>query len=114
MVLCRKDEGISVWRIRRLPGGRKKSVVVDGKGGEGTGKPWDMILDMKFNLVTHLQSSAISPDGGWVAISDAREVKLFRLISEVRSPLIWSVLGRGWGLNALLLRFALGVGDWYY
>lgn len=86
-VMCRYDTKISVWLVKP-----RQVEVADPKLSDDEG--WQKLLDMELKVDTTLVSSAISANGQWLAVSDAYETKLFRLISEVcylsacSSPLI--------------------------
>lgn len=76
-ISCRHDTKLSVWRV--LP---QVPRSLDGPLPENTG--WNKLLEMDLKTDTTLVSSAISTDGQWLAVSDAYETKLFRLLDEVR------------------------------
>lgn len=63
LIVCRKAAGIMAWRLQ--------------DGG------FQHVLDMDLNVATSLVSLAVSPDGRWIACSDAVEVKLFRIDTKV-------------------------------
>jgi U3 small nucleolar RNA-associated protein 4 len=76
-ISCRHDTKLSIWRV--LP---RVPRSLDESPPENTG--WNKLLEMDLKTDTTLVSSAISADGRWLAVSDAYETKLFRLLSEVR------------------------------
>jgi U3 small nucleolar RNA-associated protein 4 len=77
LVLCRKDNSISVWSLfTRCAGGGASGHNVPTFG-------WEQLLEMEFKLKTHLISAAISDDAQWLAVSDAEETKLFQLAKVV-------------------------------
>ena len=89
LLLCMRDSGLSVWRIKQK---RKQStdgdeMLVD----EETSVPsqedggWERVLDMDLNVHTNLVASGISDDGKWIVVSDWYETKLFRL-EQLVSP----------------------------
>lgn len=61
LVVGRKDRSVGIWR-----------VLEDDQG-------WEKVLEMDLKLRTNLISSAVSPDGQWLAVSDLYETKLFHL-----------------------------------
>ena len=84
LVLCRRDSGISVWRI--LEKGRKRGVEEDQDEGESPPTSvggWEPVLDMDLSVHTNLVASAISDDGNWIVVADWYETKLFRLHKQV-------------------------------
>ena len=84
LVLCRRDSGISVWRI--LEKGKKRGVEEDEDGDEGLSTNvggWEPVLDMDLSVHTNLVASAISDDGNWIVVADWYETKLFRLHKQV-------------------------------
>ena len=89
LVLCRRDSGISVWRI--LEKGKKRGVEEDEDEGLSTSVGgWEPVLDMDLSVHTNLVASAISDDGNWIVVADWYETKLFRLhkqVSHVRRAL---------------------------
>ena len=89
LLLCMRDSGLSVWRIKQK---RKQSpdsdeMLVD----EETSVPsqedggWERVLEMDLNVHTNLVASGISDDGKWIVVSDWYETKLFRL-EQLVSP----------------------------
>ncbi|WWC92534.1 uncharacterized protein L201_007493 [Kwoniella dendrophila CBS 6074] len=64
LFLGRKDKGLGIWK-----------VLKDEQG-------WEKVLEMELRLRTNLISSAISPNGKWLAVSDLYETKLFQLHTE--------------------------------
>ena len=80
-LLCRRETGISVWHIRpRVTPETEESELSPGALPSGS---WDKLLEMGLKVESTLVSSAISDDGTWLAVSDAYETKLFRLVNEV-------------------------------
>ncbi|KAF8306044.1 WD40 repeat-like protein [Clavulina sp. PMI_390] len=79
-VMCRHDTKISIWRIapRRPDGVMPEAASLENEDGE-----WQKVVDMELRVDTTLVTSAISSDGKWLAVSDAYETKLFRLLPEV-------------------------------
>ncbi|ORY26812.1 WD40-repeat-containing domain protein [Naematelia encephala] len=61
LVLGKKERGVGIWRI------------MEGENG------WEKVLEMDFKLRTNITAAAISDNGGWLAVSDLYETKLFRL-----------------------------------
>ncbi|KAG8922794.1 U3 small nucleolar RNA-associated protein [Tulasnella sp. 418] len=72
-VMCRMNRGITIWRIGSLEDESDRANDVS----EPTN--WELVLEMELNAKTNLIAGAISADGTWVAVSDAKETKLFRL-----------------------------------
>lgn len=92
-VVCRYDAKISIWHVERqiekvpsifATSHTAKLVTGDDSSLDG----WEKVLDMELKVDTTLVTSAIAEDGKWLAVSDAYETKLFRLVTEVRE--YWS------------------------
>jgi len=60
LVFSKGETGVKVWKLR---------------GEDGV----ECILDMELSVTTNLRCGSASEDGRWLAVSDAVEVKLFRL-----------------------------------
>lgn len=88
LLLCQRDAGVSIWRIRE-----KERGPGEGEEDAESAEPppsiggWEPVLDMDLTVHTNLIASAISDDGRWVVVSDWYESKLFRLHRLVRNPL---------------------------
>lgn len=91
-VLCRKDSSISVWALPDKQASSSSSLSLstgtldqpkDETRGSRTGMEWRKLLEMELKVDTTIVSSALSEDGRWIAVSDAYETKLFRLIPAV-------------------------------
>lgn len=91
-VLCRKEASISIWYVPVQknpvhPLMMNVENVLDEKkrtGGEMKEETvWRKMLEMDLKVDTNISCCAISDDGCWVAVGDAYETKLFRLVPEV-------------------------------
>lgn len=71
---------IAVAKDAKLVVARRATGVVGWKLGEGE-DGYEKLLDMDLNVATHLTCVAIADNGSWLAVSDAVEVKLFKLVS---------------------------------
>ena len=80
LVLSTGDTDLAVWRLPERSSVKEDLEVAPI--GETTG--WSKVLEMDLRVQTNLVASAISDDGGWLAVSDAFESKLFSLQTEVR------------------------------
>lgn len=82
LLLCQKDAGVSIWRIK------EKDPQAGNEDVEESAPPslggWEPVLDMDLTVHTNLVTSAISDDGKWVIVSDWYESKLFRVQRLVR------------------------------
>ncbi|KAG0142783.1 hypothetical protein CROQUDRAFT_662108 [Cronartium quercuum f. sp. fusiforme G11] len=78
LLVCRRDRGISIWR---LPS-REAPEVATSYSRSSLAEPetaWHKVVDMELKCQTNLVTSAVSPDGKWLSVSDLYEVKLFSL-----------------------------------
>ncbi|CAE6491557.1 unnamed protein product [Rhizoctonia solani] len=73
LVVSFSGRAVGIWR---LPAQRAKPVGEWGGGDEGE---WEKALEMELRFRTNITTGAVSPDGRWLAVADAWEVKLFRL-----------------------------------
>ena len=81
LVLSAQDQSIHLWRIFDLDPHHAdvSNPVKDETSPEG----WQKVLEMDLNVQSTIVSCDISDDGGWIAVSDWYEVKLFRLTFTV-------------------------------
>lgn len=77
-LVCRKDDGISIWRIEER---RRKDEDDDEEESEG----YEKVLEMELSTRTNLTSCAVSDDGRWLAVADLEDVKLFELLEDSKS-----------------------------
>jgi len=70
MVMLRKDDGVSIWKIPHLN---------NRFAGTGDVSQWKRIVDLKVKGLSATTLSNISPDGQWVLIGDLWQVKLFQV-----------------------------------
>lgn len=70
LIACREPSGISLWAL----GGSNAS----NRTGHGA-DDWEKALEMELSSSTSWISSALSPSGEWLAISDLMECKVFHL-----------------------------------
>ena len=82
LLLCMRDSGVTVWRIRPRRTSAYNVENPDEEPPEDGG--WEEVLDMDLNVHTNLVASSISDDGRWIAVSDWYESKLFRIDTLVR------------------------------
>lgn len=91
LISSASEAGLTVWRIYS----RSDSVnhAADGtqdypntRTSNGSALPdsdWEKVLEMDLNVHSNIVAHEISEDGGWLAISDCYETKLFRLHTTV-------------------------------
>lgn len=81
LVLSAQDQSINLWRIfgQDSHHANGPNLAGDGAGPDG----WQKVLEMDLNVRSNIVSCDVSDDGGWVAVSDYYEVKLFRLTFTV-------------------------------
>lgn len=87
LVLSAQDHSINLWRISD-----RDMDVPNLAEGEVSQEGWCKVLEMNLNVQSNIVSCDISDDGGWVAVSDWYEVKLFRLSFTVSLYLFGAVL----------------------
>ncbi|BGP41474.1 U3 small nucleolar RNA-associated protein [Rhodotorula kratochvilovae] len=103
LLVCRRERGVGIWRLedpkragsamglganaaplQKAKWGRKNFAVgLDGAEEEdeeevGT-TGYEKVAELELKVQTNLITSAVSPDGKWLAASDLYETKLFRL-----------------------------------
>ena len=81
LVLSAQDQSINLWYIfdrdthhPDVPNPAEAEAILEG---------WQKVLEMDLNVQSNIISCGISDDGGWIAVSDWYEVKLFRLTFAV-------------------------------
>ncbi|BGP17760.1 hypothetical protein JCM10213_005342 [Rhodosporidiobolus nylandii] len=102
LLICRRDRGVGIWRLEdpkragsAYAGGANAAPLARGKWGrrkfgaeaeeeeeedEEVGTTgYEKVAELELKVQTNLVSSAVSPDGRWLAVSDLYETKLFRL-----------------------------------
>jgi len=90
LVLSAQDQSINLWRIYD-----QDSLHLDVPNltdGEASPGGWRKVLEMDLNVQSNIVSCDVSDDGGWIAVSDWYEVKLFRLTFTVSPCLVGLVL----------------------
>lgn len=87
-IMCRYDTKISVWRVQPP---RPQSLADIGIPATPE-DAWKKMLDMDLKVDTTLSASAISADGQWMAVSDAYETKLFRIVHKVCRSFIMTTI----------------------
>jgi len=81
LVLSAQDQSINLWRI--FDRGTHDVDVPNPAEDEAGLDGWQKVLEMDLNVQSNIVSCDVSDDGGWIAISDWYEVKLFRLAFTV-------------------------------
>lgn len=90
-VVCRRDTQVTIWRLNSPPQSDTPEFASAARQDVApTG--WEKMLEMSLKTDSTIVASAISNDGKWLAISDAYETKLFRLVNEVCSIKITELL----------------------
>jgi len=86
LVLSAQDQSINLWRIfdRDTPHLDVPNLSEDDASPEG----WRKVLEMDLNVQSNIVSCDVSNDGGWIAVSDWYEVKLFKLTFTVSLCLV--------------------------
>ena len=81
LVLSAQDQTINLWRI--LDRDTHNADVPNPAEDEASLEGWEKVLEMDLNVRSNIVSCDVSDDGGWIAISDWYEVKLFKLTFTV-------------------------------
>lgn len=76
LLISRSESSINLWAIH---GPSKAALPINVNGRQQDPPAWDKILQMDINARTNLIAHAVSPDGSWLALSDAFEVKVYKL-----------------------------------
>ncbi|GAA6050690.1 hypothetical protein JCM3770_000894 [Rhodotorula araucariae] len=102
LLVCRRERGVGIWRLedpkragsamglgsnaaplQKAKWGRKNFAVGldrEEEDEEEVGTTgYEKVAELELKVQTNLVSSAVSPDGKWLAASDLYETKLFRL-----------------------------------
>ncbi|PLW15946.1 hypothetical protein PCANC_16478 [Puccinia coronata f. sp. avenae] len=82
LLVCRNSQQISIWRLRSTssdPDSLLSVVQKKSPNPQDGDAAWAKVVEMDLKCRTNLITSAISPDGRWLAVSDLYEVKLFYL-----------------------------------
>ncbi|KAH9817953.1 quinon protein alcohol dehydrogenase-like superfamily [Melampsora americana] len=79
LLVCRKDRSISIWQLRTSASSSLTSPLNSVSEPEENDDPWRQVVDMDLKFQTNVVSSAVSPDGRWLAVSDLYQTKLFTL-----------------------------------
>ena len=90
LILSAQDQSINLWRIfdrsahhADVPNPSEDETILEG---------WGKVLEMDLNVKSNIVSCDISDDGRWIAVSDWRDTKLFRLTFAVSPCFIGVVL----------------------
>jgi len=89
LVLCLRENGLSVWRILKKPQEETADNVQEYDIEPWNGG-WEKVLEMDLTVVSNLIAGDISEDGRWLTVSDIYEVKLFWLHTDVCSVTLFS------------------------
>ena len=92
LVLSAQDQSISLWRI--FDRDTLHLDVPNLTEDKASPEEWRKVLEMDLNVQSNVVSCDVSDDGGWIAVSDWYEVKLFRLTFSVSIYLVGLVLPR--------------------
>lgn len=96
LLLCRRDKGVSLWRILKKPPVTQLGMQSDDVTEQGG---YVKVLDMELNTTTNLVASAISDDGRWLAVSDLYESKLFALQDVVSTHVALHSINNSCGIH---------------
>jgi U3 small nucleolar RNA-associated protein 4 len=90
LVLSAQDQSINLWHIfdRNTLRPDVPNLAEDEASPEG----WRKVLEMDLNFQSNIVSCDVSDDGGWIAVSDWYEVKLFGLAFTVSLCLFGPVM----------------------
>lgn len=81
LVLSAQDQSINLWRI--FDRDTRHTDVPNSAEDEASSEGWQKVLEMDLNVQSNIVSCDVSDDGGWIAVSDWYEVKLFKLTFTV-------------------------------
>ena len=81
LVLSAQDQSINLWRI--LDRDTHHAGVPNPAEDEAILVGWQKVLEMDLSVQSNIVSCNVSDDGGWIAVSDWYETKLFRLTFAV-------------------------------